>query len=43
MRAIAGRGLDVTGGSGNVFERVASTGNRTGIALTESTRNTIRG
>jgi hypothetical protein len=30
VRAMAGRGVDVTGGSGNAFEGLTSTGNRTG-------------
>ena len=37
VTAVAGRGVDVTGGSGNVFERLDSRGNRTGLALTDST------
>jgi parallel beta-helix repeat protein len=43
VRSSAGRGIDVLDGSdGNVFEGVASTGNRTGIALTASSANAIR-
>ena len=42
VTAVAGRGVDVTGGAGNVFERLDSRGNRTGLALTDSTRNAIR-
>ena len=43
MRAVAGRAIDVTGGSANTIEDVTSTGNRTGLALTDTTRNTVRG
>jgi nitrous oxidase accessory protein NosD len=43
IRAVAGRAVDVTGGSGNAFEGLASTGNRTGLALTDTTRNSVRG
>ncbi len=43
VRAVAGRAIDVTGGSANAFEDVTSTGNRTGLALTDTTRNTVRG
>jgi large repetitive protein len=42
VKAVAGRGVDVTGGSANSFEGLDSSGNRTGIALTDSTRNTVR-
>ena len=38
-----GRGIDVLNGSdGNAFERVSSTGNRTGIAVTARRDNAIR-
>ena len=43
VRAVPGRAIDVTGGSGNAFEDLTSTGNRTGLALTDTTRNTVRG
>jgi hypothetical protein len=43
VSASAGRGIDVLGGSdGNAFERVSSSGNRTGIAVTGSSANAIR-
>jgi hypothetical protein len=43
VRASVGRGIDVLAGSdGNVFERVSASGNRTGLALTESQRNVVR-
>ena len=42
VRAIAGRGLDVSGGGSNVFDGVTSSGNRTGLALTDTTRNAVR-
>jgi parallel beta-helix repeat protein len=42
VRGSAGRGIDVLNGSdGNRFERVAATGNRTGLALTASARNVV--
>lgn len=43
VHAVEGRAIDVLDSSDrNVFERVISTGNRTGIALTASARNVIR-
>jgi parallel beta-helix repeat protein len=43
VRGSALRGIDVLGGSdGNVFERVRASGNRTGLAVTESQRNVVR-
>jgi hypothetical protein len=43
VRSSAGRGIDVLNGAdGNVFERVSSSGNRTGIAITASAGNAIR-
>jgi parallel beta-helix repeat protein len=43
LRGIAGRGVDVLGGSdGNAFTGLRSTGNRTGIAITASAGNRVR-
>jgi parallel beta-helix repeat protein len=43
VRASTGRGIDVLDGSdGNLFERVRASGNRTGLAVTESQRNEVR-